>query len=601
MFASALPLRAQTTIAIEASRTAGVAPLAVFFDVADALPWSDVESSEIRWDFGDGSGFNGFLAAHVYELDDASPARDYTVRVEVERNGSLVATGQVTVSVTPFAGTTLCVSDVGDFTGCPAGGLQRTSLHDAWGELTSGSRLLLRRGETWQLDRPLHGAVDGPVTIGAFGPDHLPRPHLDRSEASVRIRRDWRLLDLEITGPRERLNGEALVTSSQADHQLFLRVKGNDLPNQFAYPSQSFFFIESEIDGGAAYGHFMGGHDPASGERLSRFAVLGSTIRDNDEEHCIRTHGSKVLIADNHIHSKAGSILKIAGTSGTHDLASLYVLIANNHLVRSPTSFAWAVGVGPENTSVEQYIDRAILDGNVLSNSDPDDRAAVTVITADDVTVRNNVFLNSDSALLMLGDTNRPHPHSVRTRIYNNTFSSTYPYFTLFRATQHNLGIYLRNNLIYATPSLELHLGKILRYEGPMTEIDSDHNLFLVPGAASEFDVAGNSYLLEDWQTASGNDGQSRRLAAGDIGGLFVDLDGADGIRGTVDDDLHLASDSVAIDAGAALPLAHDHDLQPRPVGATLDVGAFERRAALFADGFESGNTSAWSAVIPSQ
>ncbi len=60
--------------------------------------------------------------------------------------------------------------------------------------------------------------------------------------------------------------------------------------------------------------------------------------------------------------------------------------------------------------------------------------------------------------------------------------------------------------------------------------------------------------------------------------------------------DFHLLPDSPAIDNGspAAAP-NDDFDGAPRPQGAGFDIGAFEHGAAIFTDGFESGDLSAWS------
>lgn len=105
---------------------------------------------------------------------------------------------------------------------------------------------------------------------------------------------------------------------------------------------------------------------------------------------------------------------------------------------------------------------------------------------------------------------------------------------------------------------------------------------------------------------------------------LFQDPDGADGVVGTVDDDLRLGAGSPAIDAGddLAVPpdlpdLDQDGDrLEPLPVDvrwstrffdmggstSTVDMGAHEALPAdseIFLDGFESGDTSAWSNTVP--
>lgn len=70
---------------------------------------------------------------------------------------------------------------------------------------------------------------------------------------------------------------------------------------------------------------------------------------------------------------------------------------------------------------------------------------------------------------------------------------------------------------------------------------------------------------------------------------LFVDIDGADGILGTADDDLRLSDDSPCINAGdpATVVGASDVDLAnaPRLVGCRVDIGVHESAIGqLFAD-----------------
>ena len=59
-----------------------------------------------------------------------------------------------------------------------------------------------------------------------------------------------------------------------------------------------------------------------------------------------------------------------------------------------------------------------------------------------------------------------------------------------------------------------------------------------------------------------------------------------------------LQGNSDAIDAGVNSGVADDIDGDPRPWGAAFDIGADEY-GPLFADGFESGNTAAWSSSVP--
>jgi predicted outer membrane repeat protein len=64
---------------------------------------------------------------------------------------------------------------------------------------------------------------------------------------------------------------------------------------------------------------------------------------------------------------------------------------------------------------------------------------------------------------------------------------------------------------------------------------------------------------------------------------LFVDADGADNVPGTPDDNLHLRTDSPCIDKGrssAVPPDSNDLDGNPRIMGGSVDMGAYEFVAA---------------------
>lgn len=124
----------------EASRTSGLAPLAVFFDAGVAAstessaPFHDLDYT---WDFGDpdsgtwgpsGKSKNtdkGPLAAHVYET-----AGTYTASLTVrDSNGMVGSPTEFTITVTDFsAANTTCISTGTDFTGCPAGATTRPNI-----------------------------------------------------------------------------------------------------------------------------------------------------------------------------------------------------------------------------------------------------------------------------------------------------------------------------------------------------------------------------------------------------------------------------------------------------------------------------------------
>lgn len=119
-----------------------------------------------------------------------------------------------------------------------------------------------------------------------------------------------------------------------------------------------------------------------------------------------------------------------------------------------------------------------------------------------------------------------------------------------------------------------------------------DFNLYWSANpAAGEFTYNGASFQgFTEWQTGSGQDPSS---SAEDP--LLSDPGAAD---------FHLLAASPAIDTGDPGyhpdPAETDLDGSPRLVGPAVDRGADESGPlTLFADGFESGDTSAWSLTAP--
>ncbi|MCZ6508164.1 MAG: polysaccharide-degrading enzyme [Acidobacteria bacterium] len=171
---------------------------------------------------------------------------------------------------------------------------------------------------------------------------------------------------------------------------------------------------------------------------------------------------------------------------------------------------------------------------------------------------------------------------------YNNTMVSTRSgNTTLLRLSTNDEAADVRNNILYVT----------------------------APGdRLAMLDAAGQLTLRHNW-TKPGWVATHGTLT----GTLDDDGSGVTGpAPGFVDEgtqDYHLASDSDAVDAGTVLHpdvlpdhpvmrqyLRHTQD-EPRPLDPTLDIGAFEycatNCALIFADGFESGNTSAWTTTVP--
>ncbi len=99
----------------------------------------------------------------------------------------------------------------------------------------------------------------------------------------------------------------------------------------------------------------------------------------------------------------------------------------------------------------------------------------------------------------------------------------------------------------------------------------------------------GDSVLtLSEWRTATGQDLQS--VAVTTIDTLFVD---------SASGDFHLAQ-GPAVDVGEVLvDVPDDLEGRARPIGAAHDAGCYEGVGVVFADGFESGDATSWSATLP--
>ncbi len=174
LFCFAVTVGAQT-VSLTASRTSGVAPLAVHFHAigttADGVqrPFHDLHYA---WQWGDGGDSSGPVAAHVFDL----PGR-YTVSLTVTRpgGGSSSATTRITVADPNevFAGkdTVVCSNDK-DFQGAPARAKRVTtsSFDTVIAHLEAGKRVLLARGDTFTAtSRASVSGGSGPWILGAFG------------------------------------------------------------------------------------------------------------------------------------------------------------------------------------------------------------------------------------------------------------------------------------------------------------------------------------------------------------------------------------------------------------------------------------------------
>lgn len=200
--ATAPPLRAIFTeqgivsAALQASRTHCVSPCTVVFSAENTT--DENRSPEDTWqdlgyhfDFDDPTSGNyatsgltrtrqigGPLAAHTF-LCTGSSACNYTVGLRAQNPEGEYDDTFVNITVDPAAvrfslAQTLCVSTQGDFTGCPAGASQSTSLPTPTGY--SARRILLRTGDTFSPICIDYSASE--VLVAPFGPPEDGRPEV---------------------------------------------------------------------------------------------------------------------------------------------------------------------------------------------------------------------------------------------------------------------------------------------------------------------------------------------------------------------------------------------------------------------------------------
>jgi parallel beta-helix repeat protein len=186
----------------------------------------------------------------------------------------------------------------------------------------------------------------------------------------------------------------------------------------------------------------------------------------------------------------------------------------------------------------------------------------------EDVIVFNNIAYANDHVGLTIGGWGEPgatHPMSDIT-VINNTFHDNGQAGWgggILIDNSEITGLVIRNNICSRNSDFQI------ADEASAPNPTVDHNL--IDGTQNY----GGALNGTDYQT-------------GDP--LFADAAAAD---------YHLQSGSPAIDNGSATDApADDFDGSPRPQGAGHDIGAFEHGTVIFADGFESANTDAWSLTV---
>ncbi len=147
----------------------------------------------------------------------------------------------------------------------------------------------------------------------------------------------------------------------------------------------------------------------------------------------------------------------------------------------------------------------------------------------------------------------------------------------------------LRNAVVY-------EVDKAVRYEDDIQDLKI-YNMTLGSGVNEPFEEAAADAATLEVRNLLLLGVELPPEATGDSSNLAVD---ATSFVDAAGDDYRLVESSPAVDAGTTIEnVVSDRDGTPRPQGAAYDIGAYELTTTIFADGFESGDVSAWSATVP--
>ncbi len=553
--------------AIEPSRTAGVAPLSVFFDATGTggLMEGDFLDARFSWEFdvddtdpdGRYESGEGFVAAHVFEEPGT-----YRVRVSVTDRSGETETAETQITVEDVDETWSTYHFAADGEDANPGTVQspKKTLRHALEDLAGPKvRIRLRRGDVWRLDQGLTLSADGPGIVESYGDTSDPAPviHATWEDAG-----DWRLMDVALRAGGSSHRGPRYpggVHLSGRDN-LVAGVRFSKLGSYISplYGARNTIYDSFAAEAGPYFVY---------GSQSRRFAIIGNDVEVESDhaEHVIRFQGGhKGYIAHNKLRAKkTKSNLQLRGDSSQ-------VVVFDNDL------YGRGSGPHPQNDASEEYAHHIVFEGNRFLYEPAYEgtrfAAAGTAVsvTARHVVIRNNLTVNY-GALFSAGAHCWVGP-SVDVRVYNNSV------YADDAAGQHKgqLGrvydarhVTVRNNLVHntvtAAPKPWVRLLGVS--EVALETLTADHNLFRAPAwddGEGLVRVDGDGLSLEQWR--------NRDFGRGT---LLTEplLRSADPERPEF---MRLKPDSPAVDAGAPVPVFIDLQGHPRPQGEARDIGAFE-------------------------
>ncbi len=214
-------------------------------------------------------------------------------------------------------------------------------------------------------------------------------------------------------------------------------------------------------------------------------------------------------------------------------------------------------------------ISDALVENNIIYNNGSAGGSGINMDGVQDSLIRNNLIYASHASGISLFQIDGGGP-STNNRVLNNTVMVASDGRWALNIRIGSSGNKAFNNVFYNAHSFR---GSISIDPAALTDFESDYNLVMQRFTLDD----GNSVInLTQWQNQTGQDLNS---IVASPAAIFVAPDQAD---------FFPLEGGLLIDTGTHLPdVAQDLLGNPRPIGSSHDIGAYEWFMALFADRFE--------------
>ena len=477
---------------ITASRTTGVAPLAITFDalattapVLTALPFSEIH---YEWRFGDERGTFWTVGTNIgsYNKNEADgPVTQHTFETPGTYTVELVAShinsaGQLSQTTTTlpnivvtnadmvFTSNTIYISQSGvpvpGVDGVPMGANVQQVTDPAAIETLAQTykRILLRRGDTW----PVTSSIDldqisrtGEGIIGAYGTGAKPTLNLTYDGSVFRTTAasdDWRFVDLKVTcdGIGRKANGRGFNLVDSTDILLLRCEVDGTYYDVTSSGNLGLYIVDSVLNPVETWVSGSGGYCVYN-SNSERVHFMG-TYWEGGSNHGVRLQGvKKGSVTYNTGHGNIpgnapGAVFTLRGWtpwSATDWTENVYV--GHNVFAGNANNLA-TISCSPQNNTSSEALRNVILDGNWITSTVSN---VMTCEVTTGFTVRNNVWISgATSSVDVRGQNTSGTPLPTQNFFYNNTFycANVGGSLTAFYMYGTVSGIEFTNNIAYA-------------------------------------------------------------------------------------------------------------------------------------------------------